>query len=90
MCTQVRLAERSVEGRHSRIHRIQERAPASSVGYLSLEMRFIELQKLSSSNPEAALMQSDVDFVSSFLLGALHCNFPYRALHVMGQSQDAL
>ena len=50
--TQVRIAERSVEGRHSRIHRVLKRAPRSSVAYLSLELRFCLLQELVSTQPE--------------------------------------
>ena len=50
--TQVRIAERSVEGRHSRIHQVLKRAPRSSVAYLSLELRFCLLQELVSTQPE--------------------------------------
>ena len=46
------MAERSVEGRHSRIHNIQKRAPRAATGYMSLEMRFAYLQKVSSTRPE--------------------------------------
>ena len=50
-CAQVRVAERSVEGRHSVIHRIQRRAPRASIGYISLEMRFCQLRKIAATNP---------------------------------------
>ena len=46
------MAERSVEGRHSRIHRVLKRAPNASVPYLSLEMRFPLLQELLATKPE--------------------------------------
>lgn len=49
----MRIAERSVEGRHARIHRVRERAPRASVGYLSLEMRFQHLSALACSDPQA-------------------------------------
>ena len=48
----VRIAERSVEGRHSVIHRIQRRAPRASTPYLSLEMRLPYLRRLASTSPE--------------------------------------
>ena len=51
-CIQVRIAERSVEGRHSRIHRILKRAPRAGVAYLSLEMRFPLLQELAATKPD--------------------------------------
>ena len=47
----VRVAERSVEGRHSRIHQVLKRAPRASVAYLSNELRFVQLQKLCSTSP---------------------------------------
>ena len=50
--TRVRIAERSVEGRHSVIHHIQKRAPRAGVPYLSLELRFGQLQQIAATNPE--------------------------------------
>ena len=49
---QVRVAERSVEGRHSRVHGILKRAPRAGVAYLSLEMRFPLLQELAATKPQ--------------------------------------
>ena len=50
--SKVRAAERSIEGCHSRIHTIQKRAPRASTAYLSLELRFAHLRKISSIHPE--------------------------------------
>ena len=50
--SEVRVAERSVEGRHSRIHNIQKRAPRANTGYISLDLRFPYLQKVSPTRPE--------------------------------------
>lgn len=47
------MAERSVEGRHSLIHRIRERAPAASMAYISQEVRYKHLQLLAATNPRA-------------------------------------
>ena len=49
--TKVRIAERSVEGRHSVIHHILKRAPRASVPYLSLELRFPSLQRVAATSP---------------------------------------
>ena len=49
----VRVAERSVEGRHSRIHRIRERAPSASLAYLSSECRFGSMRALAATSPKA-------------------------------------
>lgn len=49
--TKVRIAERSVEGRHSVIHHILKRAPRASVSYLSLELRFPSLQRVAATSP---------------------------------------
>lgn len=50
--SKVRVAERSVEGRHSVLHRVLRRAPRASISYLSLEMRFQHLQQLAATRPE--------------------------------------
>ena len=50
-CSKVRIAERSIEGRHAVVNKIQRRAPHSSVGYQSSEMRFKLLQNLSATQP---------------------------------------
>ena len=50
---EVRVAERSVEGRHARIHQIQKRAPRAGIPYISHELRFPNLKALASSNPLA-------------------------------------
>lgn len=55
----MRVAERSVEGRHSNIHRIQKRAPRSNVPYLSLEMRFSHLRQLAATRPSILKGMSD-------------------------------
>ena len=56
---QVRVVERSIEGRHSTINTVLKRAPHASVCYLSLELRFCHLQELAATNPTcmAALQQ---------------------------------
>lgn len=48
----VRVAERSVEGRHSSVHRILKRAPRASICYISLEMRFPYIQRIAATQPE--------------------------------------
>jgi hypothetical protein len=50
--SKVRTAERSIEGCHSRIHNIQKRAPRAGTAYLSLELRFSHLRKISAIHPE--------------------------------------
>lgn len=40
-----------MEGRHSRIHAIQKRAPHCNTAYLSHEMRFAMLQELAATSP---------------------------------------
>ena len=59
---QVRVAERSVEGRHARINQIQRRAQRASVAYYSYTLRFCYLQRIAATAP--ACLQS--------LLDALH------------------
>ena len=49
---QVRIAERSVEGRHALVNRIRDRAPSSTVAYISMEMRFRHLQMMAATNPK--------------------------------------
>lgn len=49
----VRIAERSVEGRHSLVHRTLERAPRASLAYLSSEVRFKYLQAEAATQPQA-------------------------------------
>ena len=51
---EVRVAERSIEGRHSYIGRVLKRAPAAQLAYQSLELRFASLQRLASTKPLAA------------------------------------
>ena len=48
----VRVAERSVEGRHSVINGVLKRAPAASVAYLSSELRFRHLKELTMTQPQ--------------------------------------
>lgn len=57
---QVRIAERSVEGRHARVNRILERAPAGSCAYLSSEMRFCELEKVASTQPRVPCLDLEI------------------------------
>lgn len=52
---EVRIAERSVEGRRSLIHRIRERAPAASMAYLSSEIRYQHLERLAATEPKTMI-----------------------------------
>lgn len=48
---EVRVAERSVEGRHARVHQVLKRAPRASIPYISLELRFVQLRRVATLNP---------------------------------------
>lgn len=50
----IKLAERSVEGIHSIVTRSLKRAPAASVGYLSMELRYQTFWNCLASNPGVA------------------------------------
>lgn len=50
---EVRVAERSVEGRHSIINRIRKRCPAARCPYISLEFRFDWMRRVAATTPEA-------------------------------------
>lgn len=60
------MTERSVEGRHSLVHRIRKRCPAASVGFISSELRFPLLQQLSATDPEAKCLWGPTYTMNAF------------------------
>lgn len=64
---QVKVVERTVEGRHSRIHNVFKRAPHASPPYISMELRFSELEDVMVQNPqEIATLAAEHNKLCSF------------------------
>ena len=64
----IRVAERSVEGRHSLVSRVRKRAPSATTPYVSLELRWPDLQRVATTQP--ALLESVQQRVQMLCTGA--------------------